>query len=73
MHARLRSPPPKTAHRNVDRGRPVKALRILRVFRVIRVFGRVGQLREIVGAISRSILPAIQALVRVHLPISTKY
>ena len=30
----------------------------------MRVFGRVGQLREIVDAISRSIVPAAQALVR---------
>jgi hypothetical protein len=46
----------------------VKALRILRVFRVIRIFGRIGQLREIVGAISRSIVPAIQALVNLSQP-----
>ena len=41
----------------------VKQLRILRVFRIIRVFGRIGQLREIVNAISSAIIPAAQALV----------
>ena len=34
------------------------------MFRVLRAFGRVSQLREIVDAIGRSIVPAFQALVR---------
>jgi Ca2+/H+ antiporter len=44
----------------------VKQLRIFRVFRVIRVFGRVGQLREIVNAITMAIVPVLDALVRHH-------
>jgi hypothetical protein len=60
------SRPPPGARRR--RRRPLRALRILRVFRIIRVFGRVGQLREIVGALTRAIVPGIEALVGTPAP-----
>ncbi len=46
----------------------MKQLRIVRVFRVLRVFGKVGQLRKLIDAVTRSILPALQALVGSCLP-----
>jgi hypothetical protein len=40
-------------------------MRILRALRLLRVFRKVGDLNKIIIAVSMSILPAFQALVRI--------
>jgi hypothetical protein len=42
---------------------PVSILRLMRAFRIIRMFGRIKTLRNIVGALTASILPVLNAFV----------
>ncbi len=42
---------------------PVSILRLMRAFRVIRIFGRVKALRNIITALTTSILPVLNAFV----------
>jgi len=39
----------------------VKSLRILRAFRVMRLFGRLQSLRQIIAALTQSIIPVLNA------------
>jgi hypothetical protein len=41
----------------------VRQMRILRAFRLARVVGKVGELQQVVAAVSMSIVPALHALV----------
>ena len=41
---------------------PVNVIRVMRAFRVIRLFGRMKSLKDIVGALTASILPVLNAL-----------
>jgi hypothetical protein len=42
---------------------PVSILRLMRAFRIIRMFGRIKTLRNIVTALTASILPVLNAFV----------
>jgi hypothetical protein len=42
---------------------PISILRLMRAFRVIRIFGRVKALRNIITALTTSILPVLNAFV----------
>jgi hypothetical protein len=41
---------------------PANVIRVMRAFRVIRLFGRMKSLKDIVGALTASILPVLNAL-----------
>ena len=49
---------------------PVSVLRVIRAFRVIRIFGRLSALRNIVAALTKSIIPVCNAFMIVLLFIS---
>ena len=40
---------------------PINVIRVMRAFRVIRLFGRLKSLKNIVGALTASILPVMNA------------
>ena len=42
---------------------PISILRLMRAFRIIRLFGRIKTLRNIVTALTTSILPVLNAFV----------
>jgi hypothetical protein len=46
----------------------VKQLRVLRAFRLFRLLGKMGDLKKIVTAVAMSIVPTLQALVRLGWP-----
>ena len=49
---------------------PISVLRVIRAFRVIRIFGRLSALRNIVAALSASLIPVLNSFLIVLLFIS---
>ena len=42
---------------------PISILRLMRAFRIVRIFGRIKALRNIIKALTSSILPVLNAFV----------
>jgi hypothetical protein len=42
---------------------PISILRLMRAFRIVRIFGRVKALRNIIAALTASMLPVLNAFV----------